>query len=120
MGLFTRAKAQKPPPPSVLDGLIYNSETAHKYSITDNEAAFFSAFEALLKSRGKSPAALQISRMADGALDVRSRRAYLGKVKLQGRKTWMQYMANLYDAEVAEDKTLGEYTALLRHWLKAV
>lgn len=120
MGLFTRAKAQKPPPPSVLDGLIYNSETAHKYSITDIEAAFFLTFEALLKSRRKSPSAIQVSRMADGALEVRSRRAYLGKVKLQGRRTYMQYMATLYDAEIAEDKTLEEYAALLKYWLKAV
>ena len=62
------------------------------------------ALEAALRQGHKS-VALTISRMANGALSVSSPRAYLGKVKLQGRKTWMQYIVR-NDAEALR----------VRHW----
>ena len=79
---------------------------------TEDEKRFFDALEAALVAARKSPA-VNITRMADKALSVRSRHGYLGKIKLQGRKTWMQYMTSLYNAEVAENRPLEEYIQLL-------
>ena len=68
---------------------------AKEYTNTPDEVAFLAALDAALKAAKKSPS-YEVTRMANGALSVRSRRAYLGKVKLQGRKTWMQYMTGTY------------------------
>ena len=68
----------------------YTTESSRRWSVTPDEEAFLAALEAALRQGHKS-VALTISRMANGALSVSSQRAYLGKVKLQGRKTWMGY-----------------------------
>lgn len=85
---------------------------------TEDEKRFFEALEAALIAAKKSPA-VTVTRMANKALSVRSRRAYIGKIKLQGRKTWMQYMTGLYNSEVAENLPLEEYIKLLKYWVKA-
>lgn len=87
---------------------------------TEDEKRFLDALEAALVAARKSPAVnINITRMADKALSVRSRHGYLGKIKLQGRKTWMQYMTSLYNAEVAENRPLEEYIQLLKYWVRA-
>ena len=98
--------------------IIYSTDSARKFDLTQDELVLLEALESGLKSANKSPYC-KITRMATGALSVNSSRAYLGKIKLQGRKTWMQYMAGLYSSEMAEDKTLSEYIHLLRYWIKS-
>ena len=92
-------------------------EIAQKYQISEDEARFLSALDAALISAKKSPT-FSITRMSNGALSVSSSKAYLGKIKLQGRKTWMQYMISTYHSESAEDRTLDEYIGLLKYWVK--
>lgn len=75
------------------------------------------ALEAALRQGHKSTA-LTISRMANGALSVSSPRAYLGKVKLQGRKTWMQYIVR-NDAKSIEGAPLEEYIHHLNFWVRS-
>lgn len=84
---------------------------------TEDEKRFLEALEAALTAARKSPA-VQVTRMANKALFVRSRHGYMGKIKLQGRKTWMQYMTGLYNAEVAENQPLEEYIKLLKYWVR--
>lgn len=95
----------------------YTTESSRRWSVTPDEEAFLTALEAALRQGGKSTA-LTISRMANGALSVNSPRAYLGKVKLQGRKTWMQYMVR-NDAESVEDAPLEEYIHHLSFWARS-
>lgn len=85
---------------------------------TEDEKRFLEALEAALTAAKKSPV-VDVTRMANKALSVRSRHGYLGKIKLQGRKTWMQYMTSLYNAEVAENFPLEEYIKLLKYWVRA-
>lgn len=68
--------------------------------------------------QGHKSVALTISRMANGALSVSSPRAYLGKVKLQGRKTWMQYIVR-NDAKSIEGAPLEEYIHHLNFWVRS-
>lgn len=84
---------------------------------TPDEEAFLSALEAALIAAHKRPD-YSATRAANGTISVKNRHAYLGKIKLQGRKTWMQYMVSLYDAEVAENEPLEEYILLLKYWVK--
>lgn len=85
---------------------------------TEDEKRFLEALEAALTAAKKSPV-VDVTRMANKALSVRSRHGYLGKIKLQSRKTWMQYMTSLYNAEVAENLPLEEYIKLLKYWVRA-
>ena len=95
----------------------YTTESSRKWVVTPDEEAFLAALEAALRQEHKS-VALTISRMANGALSVSSPRAYLGKVKLQGRKTWMQYMVR-NDAESVEDVPMEEYIRHLSFWVRS-
>lgn len=95
----------------------YTTESSRRWSITPDEEAFLTALEAALRQGHKS-AALTISRMANGALSVNSPRAYMGKIKLQGRKTWMQYMVR-NDAKSIEDAPLEEYIHHLIFWVRS-
>lgn len=95
----------------------YTTESSRRWSITPDEEAFLAALEAALRQGHKS-VALTISRMANGALSVNSSRAYLGKIKLQGRRTWMQYMTR-NDAESIEDAPLEEYIHHLSFWVRS-
>lgn len=95
----------------------YTTESSRRWSVTPDEEAFLEALEAALRQGHKS-VALTISRMANGALSVSSPRAYLGKVKLQGRKTWMQYIVR-NDAKSIEGAPLEEYIHHLNFWVRS-
>ena len=97
--------------------ISYNTATARKYELTEDEMAFLDALEEKLRAAKKSTYC-RITRMANGALSVNSSRAYLGKIKLQGRKTWMQYMVR-NDAESVEDAPLEEYIRHLNFWVRS-
>lgn len=85
--------------------------------VTPEERTFFAAFEQALRA-AKKPVHYQCSRMSNKAISVKTSHAYLGKIKLQGKKTWMQYMTGLYDTETAENQTLDIYISLLKYWVK--
>jgi hypothetical protein len=95
----------------------YTTESSRRWSITPDEEAFLAALEVALR-RGRKSTDLTISRMANGVLSVNSSRAYLGKIKLQGRRTWMQYMTR-NDAESIEDAPLEEYIHHLSFWVRS-
>ena len=95
----------------------YTTESSRRWSVTPDEEDFLAALEAALHQGHKS-VALTISRMANGALSVSSPRAYLGKVKLQGRKTWMQYIVR-NDAKSIEGAPLEEYIHHLNFWVRS-
>ena len=95
----------------------YTTESSRRWSITPDEEAFLVALEVALR-RGRKSTDLTISRMANGALSVNSPRAYMGKIKLQGRKTWMQYMVR-NDAKSIEDAPLEEYIHHLNFWVRS-
>ena len=95
----------------------YTTESSRRWSVTPDEEPFLAALEAALRQGHKS-VALTISRMANGALSVSSPRAYLGKVKLQGRKTWMQYIVR-NDAKSIEGAPLEEYIHHLNFWVRS-
>lgn len=85
---------------------------------TPEECYFLECLERALIAAGKSPY-FRVRRMSTKALSVNSERAYLGKIKLQGKTTWMQYLTGLYGAERVENRSLDEYVQLIKYWVKA-
>lgn len=84
---------------------------------TQEEAIFFAAFERALAEAHK-PLSYRCTRMSTKALSVNSSKAYLGKIKLQGRKTWMQYIKRGGNADLLENGTLEQYIDLLHYWVR--
>lgn len=97
----------------------YSTASSEKYSITPDEERFFWAFEDALMENDLDTY-ISLTRMANGAISVSTSSAYIGKIKLQGRKTWMQYMTDLYNAEVEENLLLEGYIQLLKYWVRTV
>lgn len=106
------------PQSRVLGGIRYSSDTARKYAVIPEEMAFFEALDVALHAAQKSTF-YEVTRMANGALSVSSSKAYMGKIKLQGRKTWMQYMTSLYNSHTLEDASLEDYIQMLKYWAKS-
>ena len=84
---------------------------------TEDELKFFKALDAALFVAGK-PKDYKATRMSNGAISVSSGRAYLGKIKLKGRSTWMQYIKRSGNAESVSGLTLEQYIALLSYWAR--
>lgn len=85
---------------------------------TEAELRFLAALEDALRQAHKSTH-YTVTRMSNKALTVRSASyVYLGKIKLQGRKTWMQYPKRGGNFDVLEGGTLEDYVALIPRWVK--
>ncbi len=123
MGLLKRLGLSRPAasPAPVRRPLYmkYSTASSEKYSITPDEERFFWAFEDALMENDLDTY-ISLTRMANGAISVSTSSAYIGKIKLQGRKTWMQYMTDLYNAEVEENLLLEGYIQLLKYWVRTV
>lgn len=123
MGLLKRLGLSRPAasPAPVRRPLYmkYSTASSEKYSITPDEERFFWAFEDALMENDLDTY-ISLTRMSNGAISVSTSSAYIGKIKLQGRKTWMQYMTDLYNAEVEENLLLEGYIQLLKYWVRTV
>lgn len=123
MGLLKRLGLSRPAasPAPVRRPLYmkYSTASSEKYSITPDEERFFWAFEDALMENDLDTY-ISLTRMANGAISVSTSSAYIGKIKLQGRKTWMQYMTGLYNAEVEENLLLEGYIQLLKYWVRTI
>ena len=84
---------------------------------TPEERYFLECLEKALVAAGKSPY-FRVHRMSTKALSVNSEKAYLWKIKLQGKTTWMQYLTGPYNAETAENRQLNEYVQLIKFWVR--
>ena len=84
-------------------------------NVNQDEQKFFDAFFALLTPKQRQSVRLQ--KMSNGAYSVTwNRGEYVGKVRLTGRKHWIQIMKNIFDADVIE----GEVDDLIQELPKWV
>lgn len=63
--------------------------------------------------------ALKLRRMSSKAIDVSYNMYPIGKIKLLGKKTWMQVFRNLYDVELIEGN-LEVYINSIDLWIKYI
>ena len=98
--------------------ISYSTQSSRKWTLTPEEEAFLNAVEEAVRQKRKK-AVLLVTRMANGVLSVSTANAYLGKIKLQGKSTWMQYMVGLYNSKDVENATLDEYMQYIRYWVRS-
>lgn len=76
------------------------SSTGKDYSINEKEELFFSAlYKALTPTTNEK---IHLNRMSNGTLAVYFGSFPVGKIKLQGRKYWMQILKGLYTVKIIE------------------
>lgn len=90
------------------------------YDISSDEDKFVK--ELLLKSKnvGLSPEKFSFTRLSNGTINVDydylNNGGFVGKVKLQGRKTYIMYMKNLYDT-VTVNGNADECLKTIDNWI---
>lgn len=60
---------------------------------------------------------VRLKRMSNKAIDFSYNSYPIGKIKLQGRKTWMQILTSLYEQERLEDVSSSEYIEAIDSWI---
>ena len=63
---------------------------------------------------------LSFNRLSNKTLNAWYNDRYLGKIKLQGRKTYMQILNGLFGVEVIRDCTLEEYLKHIDGWIEYI
>lgn len=96
--------------------ITYNSSSPSKlYTINDNELSFFEELSNTLSQSENN--CIHLVRMNDGTLSVLYQNYPIGKIKMQGRKHWMQILKGLYDTKTIN----GDYQAFINNiplWVK--
>lgn len=98
----------------------YDFVTRHivdsKYcSISNDEEVFIQAL--LIKLHQNNLKSVSLQRMSTKAISVDYNGYPIGKVKLQGKKTWMQILTGLYDHKNLENASLKEYIDSIDLWI---
>lgn len=88
------------------------------YEVTAEETRFLDAL--MSKSEHLITERYRFERLSNGTINVWYRRYFVGKVKLQGRRTFFMYMKNIYDSVTIEDATLNDYINSLDLWIKYI
>ena len=99
----------------------YNTSSPSKlYEISCDEKKFINELLSKAESIGLSSAKFRFIRMSDGTINVDydyyHNGGFIGKVKLQGRKTYILYMMNLYDS-VTVNGDIEECLKVIDNWL---
>lgn len=97
-------------------------EDRGKYSLTDNEIEFFDAFYTRLLEAKIPINKIKSTRLGDGVVNVEYNRCQVGRVKLFGRKFFMQILdaddIKVLKSEGAE--SLHLFISQLNHWIKYI
>lgn len=76
----------------------FNTESAKKYTIIPDEEIFVNALALHI-----NPRSIILTRLSDGTLNVTTPDAYLGKVRLQGKKKYIQCYPDTFYADTVDE-----------------
>jgi hypothetical protein len=97
----------------------YGSSNPSKvYTVNELEYLFFESLFSKLKSSNLNSTADMV-RMSDGTLSVNYSGYPIGKIKLQGKKHWMQILKGLYGHETLEG-TVESFIPRIDDWIKYI
>lgn len=103
-----------------MDGNMYSiqynmTSPTKTFAINELEEQFFEKLSSNLTETENSK--ILLFRMSDGTLSVEYNRYPIGKVKLQGRKHWIQVLKGSYTSKVIEGK-LEQLIPYIEQWVK--
>lgn len=85
------------------------------FAVNEFEEQFFEKLSSSLTETENSK--ISLFRMSDGTLSVEYNRYPIGKVKLHGRKHWIQVLKGSYTSRVIEGK-LEQLIPYIEQWVK--
>lgn len=119
--LKTKVKLPKRPYDGIISDFYYERVTREllgsKYcEISDSEEVFIKYL--LLKlHQNNQKGFIQLTRMSSKAIDVSYNRYPIGKIKLQGNKTWMQILISLNEQDNLENESIESYVDAIDLWV---
>ena len=97
---------------------IYKTSTTGKdFTVNDKEELFFNAFSENMEPEINT--LISLYRMSDGTLSVYFSNYPVGKIKLQGRKHWMQILKGLDGVKVI-DGDVGDFITHIADWKRYI
>ncbi|WP_102274100.1 hypothetical protein [Cytobacillus massiliigabonensis] len=100
---------------SIYKRVLGDIEKSKYCSISEEEMQFI--YQLILKLfRCGETKSIRLTRMSNKAISVTYNTYPIGKVRLQGRKTWMQILIDLYEYETLEGN-LNDYIDGIDHWI---
>lgn len=101
----------------VLSQIKYNTNPPRKlYDVTSDEKTIIKATIDHMRSKGKNPRLIRFIRLANGTFDVYRNTSYLGKVQLQGKKKFIQYMKNSLVSDVVYGEKVEDLLPFISKW----
>lgn len=97
----------------------YLDRESNSKPIIDDEKIFIKETLKRFKDSGNNPIHLDFKRLSNGCFNVRYKNGiYVGKVKLCGRKTFMQILNGLDGITLVENEPLDVYISNIDNWVK--
>lgn len=91
-----------------------------KYCKLSTDEEYFIKYLLYKLYLNKEKGAVQLRRMSTRTIDFYYEGFPVGKIKLNGKKTSMQILLNLYDYHVLKDATLEEYIDEIDSWIRYI
>lgn len=76
-------------------------------------------FDELMKQLIMFKGTIRSERMSNNSLNVKYNSCQVGRIKLTGRKHWMQILKNMYDVEVIEGE-LDDFIQHIPEWVRYI
>lgn len=90
------------------------------FNTSDIEDTFFKAVIKHMIAVKLNPYMLRFNPMSSGEFSIYYENYPVGKIKLKGRKTYMQVLKGAYDIKVFRNLTLEEYIACIPAWIRYI
>lgn len=88
------------------------------YEVNADEEKFFMALVTRMKDKNRDPIKIRLTRLADGTFNVNLPDRYLGKVRLQGKNNFIQFMKNTFTPETVYAETVDDLIPYISKWIK--
>ncbi|SDF62076.1 hypothetical protein [Sporomusa acidovorans] len=92
----------------------------NNFVTNDDENVFFKTLIMKLKESNLNPYNLYFELMSNKAFNVSYNGYPIGKIKLRGKKTYMQLLKGFYDNKGIKNKNVEEYIINISSWIKHI
>lgn len=103
---------------NLISNIKCNSNQAKSMPITDDEEKFIKALIAAC-NKIHMVSCLKLERLSNGTFNVWCNR-YVGKIKLHGKKTYMQILKGKYGIRTIENCSFNEYLSNISKWISYI
>lgn len=90
------------------------------FNTSDEEDLFFRNLVKATIDAKLNPDNFYFEPMSNKSFSIHYLSYPVGKIKLQGKKTWMQILKGLYGVKVVEEPSVGDYINHISEWISYI